>query len=57
MKTKLLSKEELRSICGGKATNAASTQGFPCRVVEKDGSVRETITETVEDCLAFAGMN
>lgn len=60
MKTTVLSKEELRSILGGKAANgnsAATTQGFPCRVVEKDGKVRETITETVQDCLDFAGMN
>lgn len=60
MKTTVLSKEELRSILGGKAANgnsAATTQGFPCRVVEKDGSVRETIATTVEECLEFAGMN
>ncbi|MBU3838405.1 MAG: hypothetical protein H9777_08870 [Candidatus Phocaeicola faecigallinarum] len=54
MKTTLLSKEELRSICGGKATNLLS-QGFPCRVVEADGTVRETITSTIEECLEFAG--
>ena len=42
MKTTLLSKEELRSICGGKATNLLS-QGFPCRVVEADGTVREML--------------
>ncbi len=60
MKTTLLSKEELRSILGGKAANgnnAVAAQGFPCRVVEKDGTVREIITETVQDCLEFAGMN
>lgn len=60
MKTTLLSKEELCSILGGKATsgnNAVAEQGFPCRVVEKDGTVRETITSTVEECLEFAGMN
>ncbi len=60
MKTTSLSKEELRSILGGKAANgnaAVAAQGFPCRVVEKDGTVRETITSTIEECLEFAGMN
>lgn len=60
MKTTVLSKDELRSILGGKAANGNNTvaaQGFPCRVVEKDGTVRETITSTVEECLEFAGMN
>lgn len=54
MKTTLLSKEELRSIFGGAEV---AVQGFPCRVVEKDGTVRETITSTVEECLEFGGMN
>lgn len=54
MKTTLLSKEELRSILGGAE---AAVQGFPCRVVEKDGTVRETITSTVEECLEFGGVN
>ncbi len=57
MKTKL-SKEELRSIVGGKdvtSNNSVVSQGFPCRVVEKDGTVRETITESVQECLDFAG--
>jgi len=53
MKTTSLSKEELRSIFGGKAE---AVQGFPCRVTEKDGSVREKITSTVEECFEFAGM-
>lgn len=59
MKTKLLLKEELRSILGGKVANdntAAAAEGFPCRVVDKDGTVRETITSTVQECLDFAGM-
>lgn len=54
MKTTLLSKEELRSILGGAEV---AVQGFPCRVVEKDGTVRETITSTIEECLEFSGMN
>lgn len=54
MKTTLLSKEELRSILGGVEV---AVQGFPCRVVEKDGTVRETITSTIEECLEFGGMN
>ncbi|MDE6442949.1 MAG: hypothetical protein K2K64_00805 [Muribaculaceae bacterium] len=60
MKTTVLSKDELRSILGGKTANGNSpvtTQGFPCRVVERDGTVREIIVETVEDCLEFGGMN
>lgn len=60
MKTTVLSKDELRSILGGKAANGnntAAAQGFPCRVVEKDGSVRIKIVTTVQDCLEFGGMS
>ncbi len=57
MKSKLLSKEELRSILGGASNSSTviATEGFPCRVVEKDGTVRVTIVKSVEECLAFAG--
>ena len=60
MKTTSLSKEELRSIYGGKKENASvneMAQGFLCRVVDKDGTVREKITTTAQECLEFAGMN
>lgn len=52
MKTTKLSKNELRSILGGKR---AAAQGFPCRVVDKDGSVREKEVSSIEECLDFAG--
>lgn len=52
MKTTTLSKKELRSILGGKR---AAEQGFPCRVVDKDGTVREKVVSSVEECLEFAG--
>lgn len=57
MKTELLTKEELRSILGGKAAsqnNDVAAQGFPCRVIE-NRNVREIITETIEECLEFGG--
>lgn len=52
MKTKLLSKEELRSIRGGKT---ATTPGFPCRVVDENGDEHIKITSTIEECLKFGG--
>lgn len=58
METKLLSKEELRSIRGGKvatSNNDTTIQGFPCRVVEKNGDVHIKITSTIEECLEFGG--
>lgn len=51
MKTTKLSRKELRSIRGGKA----AAQKFPCRVVDKDGTVREKEVSSVEECLEFAG--
>lgn len=57
MKTEILSKEELRSILGGKAAskaNDAAAQGFPCRVIE-NGEIRVITTETIEECLEFGG--
>lgn len=60
METKLLSKEELRSIRGGKvatSNNNAEVQGFPCRVVEKNGDEHIKITSTIEECLELGGYN
>lgn len=48
----VLNNEDMRLIQGG-----AAAASFPCTVVEADGSVRTTEVSTIEDCLAFAGMN
>ena len=52
MKTLYLSKEELRSIRGGAEPN----EGFPCTVVEKDGTVKIKIAISVDDCLDYGGI-
>lgn len=48
----ILSKNDMRHIQGG----AEKKQGFPCRVVEADGTVRETIVNSIEECKEFAGI-
>lgn len=57
MKKTILTKDELRAIRGGKsaaASEPAATQGFPCRVVESDGSEKTVMVETIQECLDIA---
>lgn len=52
MRMTTLTKEELCSLNGGKT--APTAQGFPCRVVESDGSETVVIVQTIQECLDIA---
>lgn len=56
MKKSILTKDELRIIRGGKSATASevAAQGFPCRVVESDGSEKIVMVETIQECLDIA---
>lgn len=51
----LLQNEDLRKILGGAAVQAAA--GFPCTVVEPDGTTRTKEVSSIQECLDYAGVS